>query len=92
MPPRTRHRSLAELERHLHEHDAKRASLLEEIKTAAEAAGLDAMTTIARLGQASGLGASLPENTPTPPVRTPRPVKRATGSRAKKAAAKPKKR
>ena len=55
-----KHRSLAELERELHAHDAKRRSILAEIEAVVEGLGVTAMTQIARIGQASGLGAELP--------------------------------
>jgi hypothetical protein len=54
------HRSLAQLERELHAHDAKRSSILAEIKAVVESLSVGAMVQLARIGQATGLGAELP--------------------------------
>jgi hypothetical protein len=57
------HRSLAHLERELHAHDAKRLSILQEIKAAVESLAIGAAFTVGRIAQETGLGASLPEKT-----------------------------
>ncbi len=53
-------RSLAHMERELHALNARRHSILAEMATAVERMSVEAMTQMARIGQATGLGAELP--------------------------------
>ena len=67
-------RSLAHLERELHVLNAQRRSLLAEMTAAVERLGIDAMTEVAKIGQATGLGAELPTGSGTSSAgRKPRP-------------------